>query len=400
MHTYRELFTLREFRVLFLTRCVVMLSVAASGLALGTITYDATGSPVLTALSMFGGPLVSLVASQFLLAGSDSVRPRTAMMIQVAGALVPNALQALPGMPWQLRFLLLAIPYVVNSMFSGTAWVVVRDIVPEESFVLARSALNLAVGGMQVVGYGLGGLALLWLSPRDLFVVAALADAVCLVTLRLGLRDRPARGVGAGGLVRRTSTVNRLLLGSPVTRPVYLALWVPNGLVVGCEALFVPYGHGAVAGYLFAAAAAGMMLGDLGVGRFVPQARRDGLIGPLRLLLAVPYVAFLFSPPPGAAVVVVFAASVGYAASLPLQERLIAHTDLAIQGQTMGLHSQGMMVWQALGALIGGTVATYLEPSHAMGALAVASVLVTLAISPGLRRSAPEPAAQSTQMLS
>ena len=65
-------------------------------------------------------------------------------------------------------------------------------------------------------------------------------------------------------------------LRSPVTRPLYIALWVPNGLIVGCESLFVPYGHagsgghGAVAGWLFAATAAGMMAGDLLVGRFVP----------------------------------------------------------------------------------------------------------------------------------
>lgn len=391
MPTYRELFSVPEFRVLFVNRCVVMLSVAASGLALGTITYRATGSPVLTAMAMFGGPLVSLVASQLLLASSDSVRPRTALMWQMAAPLVANALQALPGMPWQGRFVLLAIPYVVNAMFSGTQWVVVRDVVPEESFVLARSTLNLAVGGMQVVGYGLGGLALLWLSPRDLFVVAALANAVCLVNVRLGLRDRPARDRDAGNVVRRTARVNRILLGSPVTRPLYVAMWVPNGLVVGAEALYVPYGHGSVAGYLFAAGAAGMMLGDLVVGRFLPHHLRDRLIGPLRITLAAPYLLLLLSPPPAVTVVVAFVASVGFAAALPLQERLFAHTDDAVHGQAMGLYGTGLMVWQAIGALVGGLVATVVSPASAMGLMAVGSVLVTLANTPGLRRSAPQP---------
>ena len=390
MPTYRELFSIPEFRVLFVNRCVVMLSVAASGLALGTITYRATGSPVLTAVAMFGGPLVSLVASQLLLASSDSVRPRTALMWQMAAPAVANALQAVPGMPWQGRFALLAVPYVVNAMFSGTQWVVVRDVVPDGSFVLARSALNLAVGGMQVVGYGLGGLALLWLSPRDLFLVAALADAICLVNVRLGLRDRPARGRGTGNVVQRTARVNRALLGSAVTRPLYVAMWVPNGLVVGAEALYVPYGH-AVAGSLFAAAAAGMMLGDLVVGRFVPHHLRDHLIGPLRITLAAPYLLLLLAPPPAVTVAVAFVASVGYAASLPLQERLFAHTDAAVHGQAMGLYGTGLMVWQALGALAGGLVATVVSPAHAMGLMAVASVLVTVANSPGLRRSAPDP---------
>lgn len=391
MTTYRQLFSIPEFRVLFVNRCVVMLSVAASGLALGTITYQATGSPVLTAMAMFGGPLVSLVASQLLLASSDSVRPRTALMWQMAAPLVANALQAVPGMPWQGRFALLAVPYVVNAMFSGTQWVVVREIVPEGSFVLARSALNLAVGGMQVVGYGLGGIALLWLSARDLFLVAAVADAVCLLNVRIGIRDRPAHGRGTGNVVRRTARVNRLLLGSAVTRPLYVAMWVPNGMVVGAEALYVPYGHGSVAGYLFAASAAGMMLGDLVVGRYVPHRLRDRLIGPLRITLAAPYLLLLVAPPPGVTVVVAFVASVGYAASLPLQERLFAHTDETVHGQAMGLYGTGLMVWQAIGALLGGLVATVVSPGHAMGAMAVASVLVTAANTPGLRRSAPQP---------
>jgi hypothetical protein len=412
--TYRSLFAIREFRVLFLNRCVVVISVAASGLALATITYEATRSAVLSGLSMFGGPLVTLVLSQLLLASSDQVRPRTALTCQMGAALVSDALQLVPGMPWQARFGLLAIPYAALAMFSGTRWVLVREIVPEGSYILARSLMNMADGGMQVVGYGVGGLALLWLSPRGLFAVAALADLVSLISVRFGLRDRPARTVekkdpavpGADGdkggntarregVVRRTVAVNRRLLYSPITRPLYVALWVPNGLVVGCESLFVPYGnaasagHGSLTGWLFASAAAGMMAGDLVIGRFVPPGWRDRIIEPLRLLLAVPYLLFFLNPPPTVAVALGFLASVGYAASLPLQDRLIRHTEDAIQGQVLGLHWNGMLIWQAIGALTAGTVASFLPPAAAMGTMAVASTAVTLLLVPGLRRSAP-----------
>jgi predicted MFS family arabinose efflux permease len=300
-------------------------------------------------------------------------------------------------MPWQARFGLLAIPYAAYAMFAGTRWVMVREIVPEGSYILARSLMNLAEGGMQVVGYGLGGLALLWLSPRGLFAVAALADLVSLVSVRLGVRDRPAPAAGGtdASVVRRTLAVNRRLLRSPVTRPLYLALWVPNGLVVGCESLFIPYGnaasagHGWLAGWLFASTAAGAMTGDLVIGRFVPSGRRDRIIEPLRLLLAGPYLLFFLTPAPEIAVLIGFLAAAGYAASLPLQDRLIRHTDDAIQGQVLGLHMNGMMVGQAIGALVAGAVASFLPPATAMGAMAVASMAVTLLLVPGLRRSAP-----------
>lgn len=200
-------------------------------------------------------------------------------------------------------------------------------------------------------------------------------------------RRRPA----AASLVRRTREVNRRLLGSPVIRPVLLTLWVPNGLIVGAEALFVPFA-GPRAAYLFAASAAGMLLGDVVVGRFVPVRVRDRLIGPLRLLLAAPYLAFPLVPAVPAAAALAFVASVGYSASLPLQERLVDRTDAGARGQVFGLNGTGLMVGQALGALLGGLVAQLLgvgpqAAAQAMALMALASVAATVVLTPGLRRS-------------
>jgi hypothetical protein len=49
----------------------------------------------------------------------------------------------------------------------------------------------------------------------------------------------------------------------------------------------------------------------------------------------------------------------------------------------------GMMTGQAIGALIAGTVASFLSPATAMGTMAAASTAVTLLLVPGLHRSAP-----------
>jgi len=222
-----------------------------------------------------------------------------------------------------------------------------------------------------------------------LFLVAAALSVAAVVIIRFGIRERP--GVTDDrGLVSRTREVNRTLLGSPVTRPLYLAMWVPNGLIVGCEALFVPFGGHSGAGYLFAAAAAGMLCGDVAMGRFVPPERRDKLIEPMRFLLALPYLGFAFSPDLGVALALTFIASAGYSASLPLQERMIGATGAERRGQAFGLYSSGLMVGQAVGAAIGGGLAGWLGAPHAMFALSVASLFVSVALIRGLRRSAPE----------
>lgn len=384
MRTYRQLFSVAEFRALFATRCLAVASGSLASLALGTIMYAETGSTVLTALILFGGPLITLVGSATVLGAADSLRPRTALLVTSAAAMVAHALQAVPGLPWPLRFVFLAVPYVVTSFTGGTAMKVLARAVGEDGFLLGRSTLNAAVGMFQIVGYASGGLLLVLLSTGHLFLIAAAVNAVLVVVVWRGIEDHPA-SVSSDGLVARTRLVNRELLGSPVIRPVYLCLWVPNGLVVGCEALFVPLTP--YAGYLFAVTAAGMLLGDIVVGRFVAPGRRDRLIEPMRLVLAVPWLLLWFSPPLAVVMVVAFVSATGYSASLPLQDRLLHATGESGRGQAFGLALNGMMIGQAGGAIIGGILASVLPVPTAMAVLGTASVAVTLLLTPGLRRS-------------
>ncbi|MFI5934692.1 MFS transporter [Actinoplanes sp. NPDC051494] len=387
MHTYREVFALPEFRVLFLVRCLTMAAVSIGSLALGAITYAGTGSPVLTALAMFGGPLITVLGSATVLGASDALGPRRASTIMPIAYAVAFLVQSLPNLPWGLRFAILAIPFLAGSATSGSFMRLLHDVLPPDGFVLGRATLNIAVGVMQVAGYGLGGLLLAWFPASSLFLVAGAIMAAAVPALRFGLRERPGV-VSDKGLLTRTREANRALLGSPVTRPIYLAMWVPNGLIVGCEALFVPYAGQAGAGYLYAATAAGMLVGDVAVGRFLAPRLRDRFVEPLRVLLALPYLGFLLTPPPGVALALGFVAAIGFAASLALQERLVRATGPDTRGQAFGLYSTGLMVGQAVGATIGGLLATRLGPAYAMGVLAVASLSVTVALTPGLRRSA------------
>jgi MFS family permease len=387
--TYRALFAIREFRVLFGIRAVVMAGIVVSNLAIGTVIYATTGSPLLTALALFGGPLVQLITSTFLLAGSDLMRPRTAMVVAATAAGVTDLLQLTPGLAWWGRFLILAAGYVVLAATSGTVIALLSDIVPRESFVLARSTLNITVGGMQVVGYGLGALLLLWLTGRDLFWLSGTVTLLGALAGWRGLSDHPPRATG--NVVVRTRTVNRLLLSDRVVRPIYLMMWVPNGLVVGCEALYIPY-SGEHAGVLFGTTAAGMLAGDIVVGRVIPEVRRDRLIVPLRLLLAVPFLVFALDPPLVVAAVLGLVAAFGYPAALPLQERLVDRTPKDSRGQVFGLAGTGLMVGQALGAAVAGGVADALGHGRAGAAMAVMaglSLLTTFLLLPALRRSAP-----------
>jgi hypothetical protein len=399
MRTYRELFSVREFRAVFAVQCLSMGSAAVSGLALGTITYSQTGDPVLSGLAMFGGPVIQLAASWFLLSASDLLRPRTALAALAGVSCVADLLQSVPGMPWGLRFAVLALPWVVMSATGGATLALVADILPDGSYVFGRSTLNIAVGAMQIAGYGLGGILLLQLSVATLFRSAAVASAVGMAIVLRGVGDHPRRGRG-DSVVRRTRTINRALLASPLLRPVFLAAWIPNGLIVGCESLFVPLA-GRAAGYLFATTAAGMLTGDILVGRLVSSRLRRGLVEPLRFLLAAPYVLFLVHPPLAVAAMLGFVASIGYAASLPLQERLVDRTSPDIRGQVLGLNSMGVTAMQGIAAVLAGLIAQRVTggPAVAIGIIGCASLVVSVAVIPGLRRTKGQPCHSATEMV-
>ncbi len=389
VRTYRELFEIAEFRTLFVAQCLTMVAGATSGLALGTIVHAETGSAVLTGLSMFGGPLVALLASSFVLAASDTMRPRTALVLVAVVVAAADLVQAVPGLPWPARFGLLAVVWLVLSTSAGAGVALMADLLPTDAFVLGRSTLNIAVGSMQIVAYAVGGLLLIVLPPTGLFLVAAAASLLAALLFRTRLADHPARA--SGPVVRRTRDVNRRLLGSRVLRPLYLSSWVPNGLIVGCEALFLPFA-GEQAGYLLAAAAAGMLAGDVVVGRFLPHHVRDRLVNPLRFLLAVPFLAFWFQPSIAVGMGLVLVAAFGYADSLPLQERMVAHSPEDSMGQMLGLRAAGLRAGQALGALLAGSAADLIgvgpeAAGQAMTLMAAASIVVSVSLVPGLRRS-------------
>lgn len=397
MRTYRELFAVREFRAIFIAQCLANAAAAAGSLALGTVTYAATGNAALTGLSMFGGPLIRLAASWFTSSAADLLRPRQALMAVATVTGAADLLQAVPGMAWGARLALLALPWVAMAVTSGSMLALVSDILPEGSYVFGRATINIAVGGMQVAGYGLGGLLLVALTTSGLFLTAAGAAAVAVAVVYRGIGDHPPRVTGRS-LVSRSRSVNRALLGSRLLRPVFIAGCVPNGLVVGCESLFVPFGAHA-AGYLLAVTSAGMLTGDILVGRVLPAAARTWLVEPLRFLLAAPYVLFLLRPPLPAALALGFLASAGYAASLPLQERLLAHTTPDVRGQVLGLYSTAMMAMQGIAAVLAGLLAQRLGggPSGAataIGLLGCASLTVTVTLIPGLRRTRPRRGAQ------
>ncbi|MFF3731482.1 MFS transporter [Streptomyces sp. NPDC002476] len=384
MRTYRELFRVPQFRPLFAFSAIHVAASTVSGPALGILVYSATASPLLAALSMFGSSLAQMIGATLLMSAADRLPPRAAMTGMALAFGAATAVLAVPGLPLPAVFSIILVVGVVAAVGGGVRYGLLNEILPKDGYLLGRSVLNMCTGLAQVGGYAVGGLLVAALSARGALLVAAALYPVGAAVARFGLARRPPRAAGRPSIAA-TWRVNALLWSSGPRRRTYLALWVPNGLVVGCEALFVPYAPGH-AGLLFSFAALGMLVGDTVVGRFAAPGLRRRAATPLLLLLAAPYLVFAARPGLPFALALAALASVGFAASLLFQERLMALTPDGITGQALGLHASGMLTMQGVAAALAGSVAQLTSPGTAMAVMAGASLVVTLALAAAGRR--------------
>jgi predicted MFS family arabinose efflux permease len=381
---YLGLFRHREFRALWTGSALEVAATTTAGLGLGTLVYAQTGSPLLAAATMFGPSLVQLVGASTLMSAADTHRPRhalTTVCIATTVALIVQA--ALPLAPWARLMVALAGAFVL-SIGGGLRWGLLTEVLPSGQYALARSAMNISVGVMQVLGFAIGGSLLHLLGVEQVLWVAVALAALAVLTTWTGVEDRRPRRTGRTGL-GETWRGNRTVLTLPATRPLLIALTIPNGLVAGCEALFVPYAGDAAAA-LFVAAAAGMLIGDVMVGRILNAERRRASARWLRWWLALPFLLFIFGPGTLVAALLAGCACLGYAATLAQQELLVKLTPPHLSGQVLGAESAARATCQALGALLAGTIAEMIQPGHAITVLAVVSLLVCAALTRPLAR--------------
>ncbi|MFJ3901704.1 MFS transporter [Streptomyces sp. NPDC090025] len=381
---YRDLFRIPDFTPLFLSGAAHAAAQTVAGLGLATLVYRSTGSPLLSALAMFGPALAQLVGAAFLLSAADRLPPRAALSGVALVFAAGTAAQTVPGLPVGVVFAILFLQGLAGSVGGGARYGLLNEVLPRERYLLGRSMLNTTVGGCQIAGFATGGLLLALLSPRGTLAAGAALYLTAALVARAGLTGRPPRATGRPSPAETWRT-NAVLWSSPARRWVYLALWVPNGLVVGCESLFVPYAPER-AGLLFACAALGMLAGDIAVGRFVPARWRGRLAAPLQALLAAPYLLFALRPGLALAVVAVAVSAVGYAASLLHQERLTALVPDGLSGHALGLHTSGMLALQGVSAALAGGLAQLTSPGAAMGLLAACSLTVTALLARGMNR--------------
>lgn len=393
--TYRDVFAVPEFRVLFASFGVFMVGETVKMLALSVLVYERTGSAALSAFAYVAGFLPHALGGVFLLALADRWRPRTVMVGYELLRLAVVVVLALGVLTPAAMLALVCTVGLLVPVSSAVRTALLPELLSGDAYVLGRSVFTVTAGGTQVLGFAAGGLLLGTLGPHGALWLTAATCALSALLIRTGVANRPPRAAAASGAIRQTWRVNGALLGDRRVRGLLLAQWLPGSLVVGAEGVVVPYvaelGPGARAGALYMAGALGMLTGDLLIGRFVKPVWRERLTPWLALLLGVPMLAFLFRPGLAVAATLFAVAMFGFAYHLGLARRFLDALPTEHRGQAFGLVSTGMLTSQGLAVAGAGALAEVISPGSAMvvaGALSIgATVLLWRQLSPDAKNA-------------
>jgi predicted MFS family arabinose efflux permease len=393
--TYRSVFAVGEFRVLFAGMLAYLLGSEFEILGLSVLVYAQTRSALLAAVAFGIGFAPQAVGGALLTSLADRLPPRTVITTGLLIRAAPGLLIGLmPQMPVAVMFTLVAVTAMAAPVFNAAISALLPDVLEGDRYVLGRSIMSLSNAGTQILGLGIGGLILALVPARRLLLLAGCA-LVLSAFIRLGLRSRPARaaspsaraGVVAGmrETVRATFAGNARLLRDGRVRGLLLAQWLPAWFVTGAESLIVPYTGSlgkpaSAASPLLAAMPAGMLLGDLVIGRFCRAGTRERLAFPLALLLGVPLLALVVRPPLVVAGVAAFVAGLGFGYQLGIQRAFLDSVPAGLRGQAFGLNATGLMGGQGLLPALAGAVAVAVGAGPAMALAGLATILAVLAL--------------------
>jgi hypothetical protein len=183
---YGAVFAVPEFRAIFLAHVVSIVGTVFAGITLAVLVFHKTGSPLLTALVFALGFLPYPLSGVLLSGVADHYPPRTVLVacdLVSAGCVI---VMAFPRTPLPALFVLWSAVATISPLFTGARAATLADILQGDLYVLGRSLLRIVSQSSQIVGYGAGGMVLVWLSPRAALCMTAGAFLGSAALLRLG----------------------------------------------------------------------------------------------------------------------------------------------------------------------------------------------------------------------
>jgi MFS family permease len=373
--TYRQVFAVREFRVLWSS---VILSTAGDRLALVALTllvFDRTRSPLLAAAVYAVGYVPWVIGGLFLAELADRYSRRSVMVVCDAARAVLVGVMVLPHLPLGALVALLFAATMFAPPFDSAKASITPDILSGERYVLGTAVLQTTLLTGEVLGAVGGGVAVAFIGVRSSLAVDAATFVVSGLLIGLGLHGQPesARPAAAqpesapSSPLARMRDGFRLVFGDRALSTLLLFGWliVFYTLPAGIAAPYVArLGGGPIAtGAVIASTALGTMLALPVFTRFVRPRQRINLMGPLAILTCCALIPIGLRP--GLAVsLVIFGASAAFGVyQVAANTAFVVRVPAQRRAQAFGIANMGVVVGQGAAYVAAGAAAELVTPA-------------------------------------
>ena len=395
--TFRDVFSVSEFRALWTSYVLSGLGDRLALVALTLLVYARTRSPLLAAVAYAAGTLPYLAGALFLSGLADRFPRREVMVVcDVIRAVLVTAM-LVPGVPLDALIVLLYAVTAFQAPFDTARAAIVRDVVQGERYAMAAATLQSTFRVVVVAGAAIGGLTVAVLGARLALGVDVASFVASALIIRFGVRARPAAAAGSSpNALLQLGRGVRVVFGDRALRTLVLLGWLVVFYTIP-QAIAAPYaarlGGGPVAtGLVLASTTLATAIGTPLFSRLVRPPRRLSLMGPLAVATCA--ILVLTALHPGLAVsLVIFSASAAFGAyQIAVNTAFVVRVPDERRAQAFGIAGMGVIVGQGAGFVAVGTAAEMVTPAVVIAVAGGIGTVAAFALTLSWRRVAPSTA--------
>jgi MFS family permease len=386
--TFGAVFSIGEFRALWLAQALSVAGDQLARVALTLLVFDRTHSALLAAIT-FAASVVPAFIGGLALSGLADRLPRRQVMITcdlIRAMLV--AVMAVSGIPIAVLVVLLFLVTLIGTPFLSARAALYPDILAGDLYVLGTAITLTTLQFAQVLGFAAGGAVVGFFGYQASLLIDAATFVMSALITRIWVRHWPAAKAaaeegdtgGGGGLLAGL----RLVFTTPALRIPMLLGWLaafynmPEGVAAPLAATL---GGGAVAvGLILAAPAFGATVGAIGFSRLVAPATRVRWMSPLAVAACAVLVLFVFHPPLPIALVVLALSGIFDCYQLAANASFVAATPARQRSQAFGIAQGGMSLGQGVAIVVAGALAEHYAPSLVIAASGALGAVAAIAI--------------------
>ena len=383
--TYREVFASSEIRALFASFGLSKASSMLARVAVSSLVWHATSSPLLAAAAFGISYMPYLGPAQVLAALADRLPYKSTMVFADLLRVVLIGLVAVPGMPLAVMLALVFMSAMVEPAYQAARSALLPKLVTGDVLTLALSVYLTVNQTAQLVGYFLGGI-IAGVDPRLALMINSGTFVVSAVILVLFVKTRPADSsdIPRKHLLRETGEGFKLVFGDRVLRLIALVVFTTVTFTIIPEGVAVPWsdelgGGRLLLGFLMAAAPVSAIVSTIIFTRFVKPATRQKLIRPLILLAPLSLVVTLLDPSGPWIVVIAFVCNLSLASLSPLNATFVQAVPDGYRARSFSVMQSGMALLQGGAIFCAGLLAqSSLTVSQSVGLWGLAGTVIVL----------------------